>query len=156
MNNGANKNETRPAITDKEYAAESRLLEGVPRVNVGALLIPPIWGPAHGIWATIVFYPLWIVADTCFVNAIAYRSALAIIVGVAVFVLLSAATVAFAIISQPFALHRALEMGISKERYLKRQKAWAVAGIVVGGIAIAAATYYNLFMNPDLASVFGG
>ncbi len=156
MNSGNKRSETQAAITDEQYAAESRLLEGVPRVNVGALLMPPIWGPAHGIWATIVFYPLWIVADTCFVNAIVYRSALAIIAGVAVFVLLSAATVAFAIVSQPFALHRALEMGVSKERYLKRQKAWAVAGVIVGGIAIAAATYYNLFMNPDLAGVFGG
>ncbi len=156
MNSGNKRSETQAAITDEQYAAESRLLEGVPRVNVGALLMPPIWGPAHGIWATIVFYPLWIVADTCFVNAIVYRSALAIIAGVAVFVLLSAATVAFAIVSQPFALHRALEMGVSKERYLKRQKAWAIAGVIVGGIAIAAATYYNLFMNPDLAGVFGG
>ena len=58
-----------PVITEEQYAAEERLLQGVPRVNIGALFMPPIWGAAHGMWATIIFYPLWIVADTCFVNA---------------------------------------------------------------------------------------
>ena len=60
-----------PVITEEQYAVEERLLQGVPRVNIGALFMPPIWGAAHGMWATIIFYPLWIVADTCFVNAIA-------------------------------------------------------------------------------------
>ncbi len=154
MSSNANRN-AKAAITEEQYAAEARLLEGVPRVNIAALLMPPIWGPAHGIWATIVFYPLWIVADTCFVNAFAYRTPLSIALGIIVFVLLSAATVAFSIISQPFALHRALEMGVSKERYLKRQRIWAAVGIVVGALAIAAATYYNLFMNPQLSGLIG-
>lgn len=144
-----------PAITDEQYAAEARLLEDVPRVNIGALFMPPIWGPAHGIWATIVFYPLWIVADTCFVNAFAYHTPLAIALAVLVFGMLTAGTVAFSIVSQPFALHRALSMGVSKEKYLKRQKIWAVVSVVVGIAAIAAATYYNLFMNPTLAGLIG-
>ncbi len=149
-------NETQSnAITEEQYAAEERLLEGVPRINIGALFMPPIWGPAHGIWATIVFYPLWIVADTCFVNAFAYHTALSIALAVLVFALLTAGTFAFAIVSQPFALHRALSMGVSKEKYLKRQKIWAVVSVVVGVGAIAAATYYNLFMNPALAGLLG-
>ena len=129
-----------PVITEEQYAAEERLLQGVPRVNIGALFMPPIWGAAHGMWATIIFYQLWIVADTCFVNAIAFHTA---------------GTVAFSVVSQPFALHRALSRGISKETYLKRQKIWAVASVVVGLIAIALATYYNLFMNPKLAGLLG-
>ena len=104
-----------PVITEEQYAAEERLLQGVPRVNIGALFMPPIWGAAHGM----------------------------------------AGTVAFSIASQPFALHRALSRGVSKETYLKRQKIWAVASVVVGLIAIALATYYNLFMNPKLAGLLG-
>ena len=117
--------------------------------------MPPIWGAAHGMWATIIFYPLWIVADTCFVNAVAFRTPVAIALGILVFVMLTAGTIAFAIASQPFALHRALSMGVSKETYLKRQKIWAVADIAVGLVAIALATYYNLFMNPKLAGLLG-
>ena len=139
-----------PVITEEQYAAEERLLQGVPRVNIGALFMPPIWGAAHGMWATIIFYPLWIVADTCFVNAIAFHTPVAIALGILVFAMLTAGTVAFSI-----ALQRALSRGISKETYLKRQKIWAVASVVVGLIAIALATYYNLFMNPKLAGLLG-
>ena len=111
-----------PVITEEQYAAEERLLQGVPRVNIGALFMPPIWGAAHGMWATIIFYPLWIVADTCFVNAIAFHTPVAIALGILVFAMLTAGTVAFSIASQPFALHRALSRGVTKETYLKRQK----------------------------------
>ena len=132
-----------PVITEEQYAAEERLLQGVPRVNIGALFMPPIWGAAHGMWATIIFYPLWIVADTCFVNAIAFHTPVAIALGILVFAMLTAGTVAFSVVSQPFALHRALSRGVSKET------------VVVGLIAIALATYYNLFMNPKLAGLLG-
>lgn len=140
-------------ITEEQYAAEAKLLEGVPRLNIAALTIPPIWGPANGIWATIIFYPLWIIADTCFVNAFVYQTPLAIALAIAVLVLLTAGTIAFAIVSQPFALHRALENGKTKEEYLKRQCVWAVVGIIIGVIALAGATYYNLAVNPDLAGL---
>ena len=38
-------------LTDEQIAAEERFLEGIPRWNIGALFLPPIWGPAHGFWA---------------------------------------------------------------------------------------------------------
>ena len=50
-------------------------------------------------WATIIFYPLWIVADTCFVNAIAFHTPVAIALGVLVFAMLAAGTVAFSVVS---------------------------------------------------------
>ena len=140
-------------ITKEQYAAEEQLLKGVPRVNLAALLIPPIWGPAHGIWMTIIFYPLWLVADTCFVNAVAYQTPLAIALAILVFLILLAGTIAFAVVSQPFALHRALEMGTSKQTYLRRQRIWALVGLAIGAAALAAATYYNLFTNPTLQGV---
>ena len=133
-------------LTDEQIAAEEKLLEGVPRFNVAAFLMPPIWGPAHGIWATIVFYPLWILADTAFVNALQHRTPLAIVVGVLVFVLMTALTAAFA-------LRRALSLGVSKETYLRRQRIWAAVSVIVGAVALIVATYYNLFLNPALAGL---
>ena len=44
-------------------------MDGLPRVNLGALLMAPVWGPAHGIWASILFYPAWLVADNAFYAA---------------------------------------------------------------------------------------
>ena len=137
-------------ITEEEYAAEEELLEGVPRLNIAALFAPPIWGPAHGIWATILFYPIWIFADNCFVNAFVERTGVAVALAILVLVVLTGVTVAFAVASQPFALHRALRMGVTKETYLKRQKIWAVVGVILGVAALAVATYYNLTLNPKI------
>ena len=71
---------------------------------------------------------------------------------VIVFVLLTAATVAFSIVSQPFAAHRAAERGVSREKYLSRQRIWAVVSVIVGCVMIAAATYYNLVIRPGLGA----
>ncbi|MDO5042948.1 MAG: viscotoxin-A3 [Slackia sp.] len=133
---------------------ERDFLQGVSRVNIAALFLPPIWGPAHGLWVAIVFYPLWLVADTCFVNAFADRTPLAVTLGVIVFVVLTAVTFAFATVSQKYALMRALSMGVSQETYCKRQRIWAVVSVVVGLVMIGAATYYNVFLNPRLAGMF--
>lgn len=137
-------------LTDEQIAREEKFLEGVPRVNVGALFLPPIWGPAHGIWVTILFYPLWLVADNVLYGAYSNPSALSIALAVAVFVALLAATVAFSLISQPFAAHRAAERGIGRAEYLKRERIWAIACVVAGCAMIAAATYYNLAIRPTL------
>ncbi len=143
-----------PELTDEQIRAERAFLEGVPRLNIGAFLMPPIWGPAHGMWVTILYYPLWLIADNCFVNAVVARTPLAIIVAVLVAALLFLMTLGFAIVSQPFALHRAVDRGITKETYLRRQRVWAVAMAVVAALALAGATYYNLAINPDILASF--
>ncbi len=135
-------------LTDEEIAREEEFLRGVPRLNIGALFLPPIWGPAHGFWATILFYPLWLFADNTFYAAYSAPGALSIVFAVIVFALLTAATVIFAIVSQPMAAHRAAERGVSKEKYLARQRVWAVVCVIVGVIMIAAATYYNIVIRP--------
>ena len=135
-------------LTDEEIAREEEFLRGVPRLNIGALFLPPIWGPAHGFWATILFYPLWLFADNTFYAAYSAPGALSIVFAVIVFALLTAATVIFAIVSQPMAAHRAAERGVSKEKYLARQRVWAVVCVIVGVIMIAAATYYNIAIRP--------
>ena len=106
-------------------------------------------------WATIIFYPLWMRGRYVLRERHRLPYARNIALGILVFAMLTAGTVAFSVASQPFALHRSLSRGISKETYLKRQKIWAVASVVVGLIAIALATYYNLFMNPKLAGLLG-
>ena len=120
-------------LTDEEIAREEKFLKGVPRVNIGALFLPPIWGPAHGMWAAILFYPIWLFADNTFYAAFATPSALSIV-------------------SQPFAAHRAAEHGVSREKYLSRQRIWAVVSVIVGCVMIAAATYYNLVIRPGLGA----
>ena len=137
-------------LTDEQIAHEEEFLSGMPRVNLGALFLPPVWGAAHGLWVAILFYPLWLFADNCFYGAWSNPSPLSIGVALAVFASLAAGTVVFAILGQPFAAHWSAARGMTKEQYLRRQRMWAVASIVVGVAMILAATYYNLEVRPTL------
>lgn len=137
-------------LTDEQIKAEEKFMKGIPRFNVGAFFMPAIWGPAHGIWAAIVFYPLWLVADNTFYAAFSQRTALSIAIAAIVFVVMVGITVAFALIGQPIAAHRAASRGKTKEEYLASQRVWTVVCIVIGLIAIAAATYYNLVIRPTM------
>lgn len=137
-------------LTDEQIAREEKFLEGIPRLNIGALFLPPIWGPAHGMWAAILFYPIWLFADNTFYAAFTERTPLAIAIALIVLVTLTAGTVAFAILGQPFAAHRAAGLGQGKEAYLKRERVWTVACVIAGLAMIAAATYYNLVIRPTV------
>ena len=139
-------------LTDEQIAREEEFLSGMPPLNVGALFLPPIWGPAHGMWATILFYPIWLFADNMFYAAYAEPTALSLTVAVVVFLTLTAGTVAFARLGQPFAAHRAALRGVDKATYLRREKVWAVVCVVVGCLMLAAATYYNLVVRPNLGA----
>lgn len=135
-------------LSKQEKRSEEKFMKGVPRFNIGAFLLPPIWGPAHGIWATILFYPIWLVADNVFYAAFAERTPIAIILALLVLVGLVALTVVFAILSQPYAMHRAIANGVSRETYLRRQKFWAIGCAIGGALLIIFATFYNLNIRP--------
>lgn len=138
-------------LTDERIAQEEEFLDGIPRVNIGALFLPPIWGPAHGNWLTILYYPAWVFADNCIFAAYSLQTLPTILLAVLVVAVLAIVTVIFAIVGQPMAAHRAAERGKTKEEYLTAQRKWAI-GCVIGGIAmIALATYYNLAVRPPLS-----
>ena len=131
-------------LTDEQIAEEEKWLVGLPRMNWGALFMPGIWGPAHGLWVAILFYPLWLLVDHLIFSAYSapepWSIALAVFVGVATI----GVTVAFSLVSQPFAAHRAEAHGVSRDAYLKRERIWAVVCIILAVVAVAWATYYNL------------
>ena len=81
-------------LTDEQIACEEEFLSGMPPLNVGALFLPPIWGPAHGMWATILFYPIWLFADNTFYAAFTERTPLAIGIALIVLLTLTVGTVA--------------------------------------------------------------
>ncbi|MBR3257911.1 MAG: viscotoxin-A3 [Eggerthellaceae bacterium] len=122
-------------------------MAGIPRFNLAAFLMPPIWGPAHGNWVTILYYPLWVFVDNCIYSAYTMRTAGTIAIAVVMVLSLAAATWMFAMVAGPMAAHRAAERGISKETYVRRQKIWAVVCIVIAVLMLGFATYYNLALR---------
>jgi hypothetical protein len=139
-------------LTDEQIAQEQAFLSGIPRINIGALFLPPIWGPAHGFWATILFYPLWLFADNVFYAAYSEPTTLSVVIALLVLVMLLVGTVAFAIVSQPYAAHKAASRGVTKDDYLHRERIWAVVSVMVGFVMLAAATYYNMMIRPNLGA----
>lgn len=137
-------------LTDEQIAAEKKFMEGLPRFNIGAFLMPPIWGPAHGIWVTILYYPIWLFVDNLFYATWQDPTPLSIVLSILAGAILLGITIAFAIVSQPIAAHRAERMGISRERYLSRQKKWAVASAIIAVAMLVLATVYNLDIRPTV------
>ncbi len=141
-----------PELTDEQILAEGRFMEGIPRLSIGALFLPPIWGPAHGLWVAILFYPLWLFADNMFYAAYSERSPLAIALALVVGIALVAITFLFARLSQPYAAHRAYGRGVPKITFIHRERLWAVICVVIGIAMICFATWYNIAIRPGLAS----
>ena len=136
---------------EKEEIKRAReMLKAVPRFNIGALFMPPIWGPAHGWWLAIVFYPLWLFADNVFYAAYIGASDNAGILALVTFVLLTAFTFAFSYFSQLHAVQRALDMGLTTNEFVKKQRFWAVLSVIIGIAFIAFATYYNLCVRTGI------
>ena len=137
-------------LTDEQIAAEDQFLKGLPRVNWGAFIMPAIWGPAHGIWVAIAFYPLWLIADNVFYTAYSAPSPIAIVIAIIVFAVMLAVTIGFAIVSQPFAAHRAEAHGVDRETYLRRERWWVLVSVIIGVAFIALATAYNIMVRPTI------
>lgn len=138
------------ALTDKQIEQERKFLEGVPRFNLAAFLMPPLWGPVNGFWVTILFYPLWLFTDNMIYAAYANPSALTIVLAVLVGAVLLGGMMAFSLVSQPIAYHRAADKGMSKEQYLKRQRIWAVVSVVLAVLMLGFASYYNLCIRAEV------
>ena len=134
-------------LTDEQIAAEKEFMKGLPRFNVGAFLLPTIWGPAHGIWVTILFYPAWLFIDNLLYAMYSEPSVLTVVSGLSSLFLLVLVTVLFGFLSQPYAWHRAHSMGKTKEQYLSAERKWAVGCIFGGLVMLILATVYNLLLR---------
>lgn len=137
---------------ERESFLIAEYLTGMPRVSIGALVMPPIWGPAQGIWATILWYPLWVFADNCLFAWWSTGSTLATVTGVLSLVILIGITVAFAVLSTPYSALRAIQKGKTKEEYQRSERIWAIVSILLGIAFIAFATFYNLTIRPPLVA----
>lgn len=134
----------------EEVPIEEISLEGLPPVNLGAMFMPPIWGPAHGIWITILYYPAWLLIDNLLYGAYTNPSPLTVILAIIATLILAGVTIIFARASQVYALRRDLSRGKTKEQYKKRQVIWSITMGVLAAVMLGTATYYNLVIRPTL------
>ena len=117
--------------------SQEQIMEGLPPVNIGALFL---------------YYPAWLLADNLFYSVYLDPQPLTVGLSIVAALVLAFATVVFARAGQGYACQRALSMGKTKEQYLKSQKKWAIAMILLAVVMIAAATYYNLVIRPTVGA----
>ncbi|MDO4502911.1 MAG: viscotoxin-A3 [Coriobacteriia bacterium] len=136
--------------TAQDFEREEEFLKGLPYFNWGALLMPPIWGPGHGEFAVILFYPLWLFVDNLIYAATQEPTVLSVgLAGIALTVVVLA-TLAYGRISQPRAAHRADRMGKTRQQYVATERKWTVACAVLAVLVVGLATYYNLLIRPTV------
>lgn len=134
-------------LTDAQIEREADFLKGLPRINIAALLLPPIWGPFHGFWITILYYPAWILTDNLIYAAWVDPSTMSIFFAALTVLTLLALTIIFSIVSQPIAAHKAEDKGVSRQEYLRKQRYWAIGCAIGAVIMLALASYYNVFLR---------
>lgn len=137
-------------LSDEQIKAEQKFMKGLPRFNIAAFLMPPIWGPAHGFWVTILYYPIWLFVDNLFYATYIDPQPLAVVFSILAFVALLGITIVFAIVSQPIAAHRAQDKGVTRAVYLRRQRWWAIGCAIAAVVMLSLATYYNLVIRPTV------
>ena len=137
-------------LTDEQIAQEEKFLKGLPPFYFGAFILPGIWGIGHGFWASLLFYPIWLVLDNLLYGAYRQPEWWTILLAVIAVVIYIAPCVAFGRVCQPLAAHKAEKKGLTREQYLKREKIWLVVCIILAIAALAWATYYNLTIRPNL------
>lgn len=138
--------------SDAEAAMVQDYLEGMPQLNIGALLMPPIWGPPKGLWVTIVWYPLWVFADNCLFAWYSLGTPLTAVLGIITLVLLVAVSIAFARYSSVYAALKAVQKGKTKAEFQRTERIWAVVSIILAIAVLAFATYFNLNLRAPLVA----
>lgn len=131
----------------------------LPRFNWGAFFMPPLWGPAYGVWAGVIVLPLWLFTDSVLRGAVygisphAATSAKIVTYGLAVVMpLLTVALMAW-VGSRGWGMawRRTFKTGhdeVTFSQFKKRQYVWAVLATVLFCLLFAAAIYYWITILP--------
>lgn len=125
-------------------------LKKVPVYNIGAFLAPFIWGPAHGSVITILYYPAWLFIDNLIYHSVQDTNTLGFVFAAIVLAIMVVVSLMYSRVAQSRALIDALKKGHDVDWYLKRQRIWIVAAVLIDIAGIVLATIYNLTIRPGL------
>lgn len=120
-------------------------LPHLPAMNWGALFMPALWGPSHGQWFMILFYPIWLLLDNLIYGAVHGTMPiwLAVLSGLAVAVF----TVYYALRANAYGYVR-VAAEKTPEQYMAGERKWTVLFVLVGVAFLVFATWYNLAIRP--------
>ena len=130
------------AVSGRIPLEDGEAVPALPRFNLAAFLVPPIWGPAHGQWVGAIFLPIWLFTDS--IVASARRGGLVTTIAAVVVV---ASTLAFAAFfakrANGLAYRRVCDR-MSVEEFVRRQRLWAIASVPAAAAVVGWALWFNL------------
>ncbi len=133
------------ALTGQIVLGVGEPLPVLPRFNVAAFLVPPVWGPANGQWAGAIFLPMWLFMDSVIASASGRGGA---VVGGATLVV--AATIGaqawFGKRANGLAWRRVSDR-MSVDEFSKRQRLWAVASVPLFLLLFGWGVYYRIALS---------
>lgn len=133
------------AVAGRVVLADEDPVPSLPRFNIAAFLLPPVWGPAHGQWAGAIFLPMWMFADSTLRTA--GENAATMIAAVVVSVGTLAAMYWFGKRGNGLAWRRQWER-VTVAEYVRRERLWAFVSVPVAACLFAAALYFDLVVLP--------
>jgi len=110
-------------------------LPTMPRFNIAAFLIPPLWGVWYGQWAGVFFVPLWIFTQNAW-EAVQGRSFAWYVPAYAILVVNVLFMLFFARKANGLAYRHVCKKQ-SLQTFLARQRIWAAAAVVFWVVVIA-------------------
>lgn len=116
----------------------------LPRFNLAALLVPMIWGPAHGQWAGAIFLPMWLFMDSVIASA-AGRGPVFTMGAVAIVALTLTAQAWFAKRANGLAWRRVAGQ-VSVDDFVRRQRLWLLAAAPMFLLLVGWGVYYRLVL----------
>lgn len=137
------------AFTGRIVLDDDQAVPSLPRFNLAAFLIPPIWGPGHGVWIGAIFLPIWLFADSVIVSAARFGGR-GQWIGAAIVL---SATVAFEYFfarrANGVAFRRVMHKTTAEE-FVRRQRKWALVAIPVAIMLLGWGLYFDLVLGPAL------
>lgn len=134
------------AVTGRLVLTAEELLPVLPRFNLAAFLIPPVWGPAHGQWAGAFFLPIWLFVDSVVVSSLS-RGAGSRAVALGVIVATLAAQWWYASRANGLAWRRVSDR-VNVGEFLVRQRVWAIAAVPTALLLLGWALWFDVVYRP--------
>ncbi|NTW28481.1 MAG: hypothetical protein HGA39_03855 [Coriobacteriia bacterium] len=136
------------AITGNIVLIDGEPVPSLPRFNLAAFLIPPIWGPAHGEWTGVIFLPIWLFMDSVIASAEGGGPLRLITASIVVLITL-AFQFWFGRRGNGLAFRRVCDR-VRIDDFVKRQRIWAAVAVPAFALLLGWAFYFHLVLEPTL------
>ena len=136
------------AMSCRIVLADDEPVPSLPRFNIGAFFMPPIWGPAHGQWVGALFHPIWLFMDS--IVGTVNSGGIPTLVAAPTVIAITLAFQAFFAKRANGVAYRAVCDRMSVAEFRRRQFWWAVGCVPAAILLVAWALWFDVVVRPTL------